>query len=100
VSRTALGHVPVMGLGDRRPIRSLGDRIQRGAREAESDRHDQQAAKHEANAGHSTFLGVMAETDPSQDRFPMRTSPALDPFSEKVLDLAIVGTCRVRASSL
>ena len=34
------GHVPVMGLGDHRPVRSLGDRIHRGAREAESDRHD------------------------------------------------------------
>jgi hypothetical protein len=58
-----LRQVFVLVLCDGRGTLCLGCGIQRGAREAESDRHDQQAAKHEANAGHSTFLGVMAETD-------------------------------------
>ncbi len=36
-----LGHMPVMALGDRRPVRSLGNRIERSARKAEGGRHDQ-----------------------------------------------------------
>ncbi len=71
-------HMPVMGLVNRRPIRSLGDRIQRGAREAEGNRHDEQAAKHEANAGHSTFLGGMAETPPPAGSVPNAKDPAVD----------------------
>lgn len=83
-------------LPDESDVAAPADRVRS---QAEGDRHDQQAAKHEANAGHGTVLGTMAETDP-RDRFPTRKSPDRDPFSAKALDLAIVGRCKVRASSL
>ncbi len=53
--------------------RCLGCCIHGCAREAESDRHDQQTAKHEANAGHGRILEVMASNIWPDDLFPQPT---------------------------
>lgn len=66
----------VMGLHAGSVIRCLGYRVEWCTREAEGDRHDQQAAKHEAKAGHGTILEVMTSNHCQGDLFPLPSPSA------------------------